>query len=279
MNRQYSVLMAVYHKEHPEYLRLAVQSMIDQTIKPDEFILVKDGPLTDELESIIDFYVKKYEGLFTVITNEVNMGLGPALRKGVEASKNELIARMDSDDYCVPERCERQLMEFEKDPVLGMVGSYEVEFIDWIDNVVSIHKVPEFNDAIKKFMRRRCAVLHPTVIFKRSEVLKAGNYQKESIYAVYEDYDLFARMIFDIGVKCYNIPENLYYIRTSEDFFERRGGKKYAITVLRFKWSLFKKGNMSLWDFIISGLGQAFVCLLPNGLRKKFYLKFLRGES
>lgn len=278
MDEKYSVLMSVYYKEQPQYLEMAIQSMIDQTVKPDEFIIVKDGPLTRELDAVIDDFSNKYRELFTIIANKTNLGLGPALRKGVEISKNELIARMDSDDYAVPDRCEKQLKLLRDDPQLGMVGSYEAEFINGIENVVSIHRVPEGNDSIRKFMRRRCAVLHPTVIFKKKEVIRAGNYQKKSTFAVYEDYDLFSRMVFDAKVKCYNIQEPLYYIRTSEDFFERRGGIAYAKTVLRFKWHLFRKGNMSFGDFCISGLGQAFVCVLPNNLRKSFYMKFLRGE-
>ncbi|MDF2907931.1 MAG: putative glycosyltransferase [Herbinix sp.] len=276
MTEKYSVLMSVYYKEKTEYLKLSIQSMLDQTIKADEFIVVKDGPLTEELDTVIDEFVTQNPGLFTIIVNSTNLGLGPALLKGVIASKNELIARMDSDDYVVPDRCEKQLRYFENDPELGMVGSYEAEFIDTIDNVVSIHKEPETNQEIYNFMRRRCAVLHPTVIFKKSEVIRAGNYQETSYYAVYEDYDLFARMIFDAKVRCYNVQETLYYIRTSEDFYERRGGSKYAKTVLRFKWHLFQKGHMSLVDFCISGLGQAFVCVLPNKLRKAFYMKVLR---
>lgn len=276
MTEKYSVLMSVYYKEKPEYLKLAIQSMLNQTVKADEFILVKDGPLTAELDAVINEYVESNPGIFTIIANPTNLGLGPALRKGVIAARNELIARMDSDDYVVHERCEKQLKVFENNPKLGMVGSFEAEFIDSIDNVVSIHKVPENNQEIYQFMRRRCAVLHPTVFFKKSEVMRAGNYQETSFYAVYEDYDLFARMIFDAKVKCYNIQECLYYIRTSEDFYERRGGRKYAKTVLRFKWYLFKKGHMSFVDFCISGLGQAFVCVLPNKVRKTFYMKLLR---
>lgn len=277
MGNKYSVLMSVYYKEKPEYLELAIQTMLDQTVKTNEFIIVKDGPLTPELDRIIDFYVKNNSDLFTIIENPTNLGLGPALRKGVCAAKNELIARMDSDDYVVPNRCEKQLRYFEKDPELGMVGSYEAEFINTVNNVVSIHRVPECNQDIVKFMRRRCAVLHPTVIFKKSEVLRAGNYQEVSNYSMYEDYDLFARMIFEANVKCYNIQECLYYIRTSEDFYERRGGFQYAKTVLRFKWHLLKKKHMSLLDFCISGLGQALVCVLPNKIRKLFYMKILRG--
>lgn len=276
MAKKYSVLMSVYYKEKPQFLKLAVQSMLDQTIAPDEFIIVKDGPLTDELDEIIDDFITEYPSLFTIIYNEKNLGLGPALRKGVEIARNELIARMDSDDYSAPDRCEKQLKIFEYDKNLGMVGCFEAEFIDRINNVISFHKVPENHDEIKKFMRRRCAVLHPTVIFKKNEVIRSGNYQEESIFPVYEDYDLFTRMIFDANVRCFNVQEPLYYIRTSEDFFERRGGKNYAKTVLRFKRQLLKRGNISLIDFIMSGFGQAFVCLLPNKLRKEFYLKFLR---
>lgn len=274
MEHRYSVLMSVYYKEKPEYLKISIQSMLDQTISPNEYIIIKDGPLPFELDIVIDEYVKQYPLLFTVIQNETNIGLGPALAKGIVASKNELIARMDSDDFVVSDRCEKQLAFFDKNQELGMVGSYEVEFIDEIDNVISIHRVPQYNDEIKKFMRRRCAVLHPTVMFKRSEVLRAGNYRD---YRLYEDYDLFARMIFDANVKCYNIQESLYYIRTSEDFFERRGGWKYAKTALKFKYNLYRKKDISLIDFCMSGFGQFFVCIMPNKLRKLFYMKVLRG--
>lgn len=270
---KYSVLMSVYHKEKPEYFKTAIQSMLDQTITADEFIIIKDGPLTPELDSVIDSFVNINPALFTIIANKTNLGLGPALARGVEAAKHEFIARMDSDDYVVQDRIEKQLSCFVKDPKLGMVGSFEAEFIENISNVVSIHRVPEKNDEIRAFMRRRCAVLHPTVIFRKSDVIRSGNYRDVRLY---EDYELFARMIFDAKVKCYNIPECLYYIRTSEDFYERRGGIQYAKTVLNFKWNMFRKKHMSFVDFCISGGGQAFVCVLPNKIRKTFYMKLLR---
>mgnify|MGYP002969788516 FL=1 len=272
-NSKYTVLMSVYYKEKPEYLSLSIESMLNQTVKPDEFIIVKDGPLTTELDEVINNFVTAYPKTFNIIVNETNLGLGPALAKGIENSKNELIARMDSDDYVVSTRCERQLEKFREDPKLEMVGSYEAEFVDDIDNVISIHRVPSENDEIERFMHRRCSVLHPTVMYKKSAVLKSGNYQSVLLY---EDYDLFARMVLEYHIKSYNIPEPLYYIRTSEDFFKRRGGIKYAKTVLKFKWGQYRKGYMSLMDFCISGLGQAFVCVLPNSLRKIFYMKFLR---
>lgn len=270
---KYTVLMSVYYKEKAEYLSISIKSMLNQTVRPDEFIIVKDGLLTSELDEVIDSFVRNYPGLFTIISNEVNLGLGPALAKGIEVSRNELIARMDSDDYVVCTRCEKQLERFYADPELGVVGSYEAEFVNDISNVISIHRVPTENSEIEKFMHRRCSILHPTVMYKKSAVLESGNYRSVLLY---EDYDLFARMVFEYHIKCCNIPESLYYIRTSEDFFKRRGGVKYAKTVLKFKWGQYKKGYMSLIDFGISGLGQAFVCILPNSLRKGFYMKFLR---
>ena len=272
-NSKYTVLMSVYYKERPEYLSLSIESMLNQTVKPDEFIIVKDGPLTNELDEVINNFATEYPQMFNIIVNETNLGLGPALAKGIENSKNELIARMDSDDYVVSTRCEKQLEKFREDSELGMVGSYEAEFVDDIDNIISIHRVPTENKEIEQFMHRRCSILHPTVMYKKSAVLKSGNYQSVLLY---EDYDLFARMVLEHHIKSYNIPESLYYIRTSEDFFKRRGGIKYAQTVLRFKWGQYRQGYMSLVDFCVSGLGQAFVCVLPNSLRKSFYMKFLR---
>lgn len=113
-NSKYTVLMSVYYKEKPEYLSLSIESMLNQTVKPDEFIIVKDGPLTTELDEVINNFVTAYPKTFNIIVNETNLGLGPALAKGIENSKNELIARMDSDDYVVSTRCERQFHDYSK---------------------------------------------------------------------------------------------------------------------------------------------------------------------
>lgn len=273
MYEKYSVLMSVYYKEQPQYLEKAIQSMIDQTVKPDEFIIVKDGPLTKDLDAVIECFCKNHPGLFNIISNKTNMGLGPALAKGIVASRNELIARMDSDDISVNNRCEKQLGVFTKNPSAEMVGSFEAEFIGDKGNVISIHRVPETHNEIAKFMRRRCGILHPTVMYKKSAVIRSGNYHSVPMY---EDYDLFARMVLEHNVQSYNIQDNLYFIRTSEDFFKRRGGVEYAKTVLKFKWGQYRKGYMSLLDFCVSGLGQAFVCVIPNSLRKVVYLRLLR---
>ena len=171
-NLKYTVLMSVYCKEKPEYLSLSIESMLNQTVKPDEFIIVKDGPLTTELDEVINNFVTAYPKMFNIIVNETNLGLGPALAKGIENSKNELIARMDSDDYVVSTRCEKQLEKFREDPKLGMVGSYEAEFVDDIDNVISIHRVPSENDEIERFIRPVCADILLNIVDMQSGVLR-----------------------------------------------------------------------------------------------------------
>ena len=94
----YSVLMSLYKKEHPEYLRLALDSMINQTVKPDEIVLVEDGPLTDELYAVVE----EYKDYLTIVVNKTNLGLGLALNEGLKACRNELVARMDTDDISKP---------------------------------------------------------------------------------------------------------------------------------------------------------------------------------
>ena len=120
---KYSVLMSLYFKEKPEYLRLAIQSMVDQTLKPDEIVIVKDGQITSELQRELDVFVDKYPILFKIVGYENNRGLGLALNYGLEHCKNELVARMDTDDIAKPNRCEKQLMAFEKDQDLSIVES------------------------------------------------------------------------------------------------------------------------------------------------------------
>lgn len=268
--------MSVYYKEKVEYLRESIDSMINQTIFPDEFIIIEDGVLPANLSLLIEEYKNSYPKLFTVLKNEVNLGLGPSLRKGILHARNEIIVRMDSDDISKNNRVEKQLCIFNQYPNIGIVGCSEVEFEKSVDNVVAVHSVPSYDEDIRKMMKRRCSLLHPTVVFKKSDVIRAGNYQEKNTYHLYEDYDLFTRMVLVNNVKAYNVKGNLYYMRVSGDFYSRRGGIAYALTALRFKYNLKRRKLISLWDFCLSGLGQAFVCLLPNFIRSYIYISLLR---
>lgn len=272
---EYSVLMSVYYKENPEFLKESIESMLNQTIKPSEFVLVEDGPLPDELEQIILRYTNKYPKLFNIIKLEKNMGLGPALKIGVENCHNEYIARMDSDDISIPIRIEKELRQFEENRDLDIVGCNVGEFIDNIDNVISYRNLPESNEEIYKLSRKRNPFAHPSVILRKQSVIEAGNYRE---YYLCEDYDLWNRMISN-GAQCYNIQEHLVFMRINKDFYKRRGGLKYLKSILKFKIEQYKRGYYSLKDLIISGGSHIIVCLLPNFIRKWIYLKLLRSKD
>lgn len=272
MNNMYSVLMPLYKNDNPTWLKLAIDSILNQTIPPDEFVIVVDGSISDELRDIVENYKKEKEDLFKIYYFEQNRGLGKTLADGVKFCRNELIVRMDADDFSVPERCEKQLKVFEECPDLDVIGSNVDEFIGDITNVVAKVKLPQTNDDMKDFAKRRCPVRHPTLMYKKSKVLGSGNYRD---YRHAQDYDLIVHM-FLAGCKMQNIQEVLVYMRVSENFYERRGGWNQAKLILRLKKEFLDCGFYSLTDFIISGMGNAAVCLLPNKVRKVFYLKVLR---
>lgn len=139
---EFSVLMSVYYKENPEYLKLSLDSVIKQTVPAAEIVLIKDGPLTKELDDIINQYGDKYAGLFRVFSLEENVGLGKALNYGVQCCKYDLIARMDTDDIAVPNRFELQIKEFIKDNELVLCGAQIAEFEDNPQVINGYRKVP-----------------------------------------------------------------------------------------------------------------------------------------
>lgn len=263
--------MSVYYKENPDWLRTAFKSIETQTVPPSEIILVEDGPLTVELDSVVNDLKKNK--CVKIVSLPENKGLGLALREGIHHCNNELIARMDSDDVSLPNRCEKQLNVIVARPELDVVGCWENEFWgDSLDKIFSCHKVPELHDDIVKFMHRRCGLLHPTVFFKKNAVLRAGNYQHRPLF---EDYDLFVRML-QTGSRAYNIQESLYFLRVNPNLYKRRGGYRYANTLLKFKYEMWRKKFYTTSDFIVSGLGHYCVCLVPNKIRMMFYKAFLR---
>lgn len=272
---KYSVLMSVYFKENPNWLEYSIESMMNQTVKPDEFVLVEDGPLTEELDSAVEKYAEKYPKIFNVVKIEKNGGLGPALKLGVENCRNEYIAMMDSDDYSVPDRIEKELNMFLENPDLGMVGSNVSEFIDDIDNVVSSVVLPESNEDIIKFSKKRNPFRHPSVLFKKSVVMSAGNYRE---YYLCDDYDMWLRMIRNNCI-CYNIQDVLVYMRIGADFYKRRGGSKYFKSIKKFKKEQLENGYFTKLEYYKSVIPHAIVCYMPNNLRDLVYRKLLRKKA
>ena len=242
----------------------------DQSIKPDEIVLVKDGPLTDDLYTAITQWKKILNKKLTLITLEKNVGLGKALNIGLKTCQYELIARMDTDDIALPNRFEKQLEIFQKNNV-DVCGSWVSEFESDEAEIVSYRKVPEHHIDITAYAKKRNPLNHPAVMYKKSKVQEAGGY-KTMIW--FEDYYLWVRMIL-VGAKFHNIQEALVNMRAGYGQLERRSGLKYAMSELIFQRELLRIGFINTIEFIRNISIRFISRILPKSLVKLIY-KMLR---
>ncbi len=269
-----SVLMSVYKNDVAENVKTAVGSIINQTYRPSQVVIVVDGPVPEKTMSTLDELKNTYTEV-EIYPLAQNVGLGNALKEGMTHCTNEIVARMDSDDIAVEDRFEKQIKLFEEDPELSIVGSNIAEFIGDKQNVVSVRAGPESHEDICKYLKKRCPFNHMTVMFKKSEVEKSGGY----LHWFYnEDSYLWARMYL-AGCKFANIPENLVFARINEATFQRRGGYKYY----KSERDLFKfmyKNKIIGWGEYQKAKAIRFVIqvLMPNSVRKYVFLKMMRKK-
>lgn len=273
MEYTFSVLMSIYYKEKPEYVREAFESLVSQTLLANEWIIVEDGPLTEELYFVLDEYEKKYPNLIKRVVLPENLGLGLALREGVLHCSNELIARMDTDDICRSDRFEKQINEFQKNPNLDICGSHILEFENTIDNIVAKRVVPLTDSDIKEYQKRRDSFNHMAVMYKKSSVLRAGNYQS---CLLMEDSYLWVNMIIN-GISAVNIDDYLVYARVGKEMFNRRGGFSYFKQYKKGRKQIYKTGYISWWDYFYTILIQFVLSTMPNKLRALVFKKFLHN--
>ena len=269
--QKYSVLMAVYKKDNPEYFAIALDSMIRQTVPPDEIVIVKDGPITGELQAVIDGRKSKTE-IHEVPLAE-NHGLGYALNEGVKACRNELIARMDADDYSLPGRCELQLAEFEKNPALDIIGCSVKEFAGDMGHIVGERSVPLTNEAIYRFEKTRDSFNHPTVLFRKSTIERVGGY---SDYKKNQDSDLWIRLMSENAV-CMNLGEALVYFRFDEDTYQRRKNWHNIKSLLDIRYKAWKSGFNTLGEFLFIAAAQLGIYVMPAWFQRFVYKSFLRS--
>ncbi len=269
----FSVLISVYHREKAEYLRTALDSVTTaQTLRPDQVVLVKDGPLTQELDAVIDEFAAKNPGIVEVVTLPVNQGLGSALNEGLKHCRHDLVARMDSDDIALPERFERQLNIFATHPEFSVVGSWIDEFEQNPEHIISQRKLPQFPEELARYCRTRSPMNHPGVMFRRRDILAVGGYQS---FPLFEDYYLWARLVLS-NYKLYNIQKSLLLYRTSPGTIERRGGWKHACDEVRLMWLLRQKGLFGWGTWLKNILIRFPVRVMPAKLRTFVYWKLLR---
>lgn len=268
---KFSVLLSVYNKEKPLSLKQCFDSLLSQTLLPNEIILVKDGPLNSELEKIISIYTKK-NSIIKVVSLEKNLGLGKALNEGLKHCSFDLIARMDTDDISKPNRFEKQIEVFQNNPEIDVCSAWIEEFEDDLNHILSTKRLPEKHEDIKQYAKSRCPINHPVAMFKKKSVINAGGYLH---FPLYEDYYLWIRMLKN-GARFYNIQESLLYFRISPDMFKRRGGLKYAITEFRFQKLLLKMDMISIIIFFKNVIIRFPIRIAPNFIRSIIYKKILR---
>lgn len=264
--------MSVYYKEKAEYLQLALESIINQTLKPDEIVLVQDGKLTEELQAVITKYQQNYPDIFKTYALQQNQGLGKALNFGMQKCSYELIARMDTDDIAEPNRFELQIKEFKQDKELMLCGGQIAEFADNQTEITGYRNVPLKHNEILSFAKKRNPYNHMTVMFKKQAVQSVGGYMDMPYF---EDYWLWARMLKS-GYKAKNIDQVLVKVRAGQDMIARRGDLNYARCIIRFEKALHSIGIINFAEMICYITMRSVVAIIPESLRLMIYKWKLR---
>ncbi|MCS3856504.1 glycosyltransferase involved in cell wall biosynthesis [Salinibacter ruber] len=263
----FSVLLTTYEGDTPQELDAALDSTINQTRPPEEIVLVKDGPLTEELTAVVDSYVDRYPDLFSIHRLRENRGRGAAAAIGLKHCTNDLVGIMSADDVNVSNRFERLINFLKDNPEVDVVGGFIAEFDEELDEEIDTREVPTDPEDIRQFALRRCPMNEVTVMFRKNAVLNVGGYRGLDKM---EDYDLWVRLLVN-GSTLANIPEVLVHVRTGEGFSSRRGGFKYAREEIRQQIEFFKWGFLSFPRFIANVVTRVPLRLVGNSIRDKLY--------
>lgn len=266
--------MSVYVRESRENLRQALESVFAQSLPPAEVIIVKDGPLTDELDALLDEFAARHPEI-RLVPLPKNGGLGRALNAGLRVCSHSIVARMDSDDICLPDRFEKQVGRLLRDESLALIGASVAEFAHDPAQIECIRHVPQTHEDIVRRFGYICPVNHPTVVYRKEAVERCGGYSQEFAQ---EDYHLWAKMIKS-GCRFENIDEPLVLMRTGEGLYGRRGGLKYALSEARLQLEFWRLGLINLAQLAFNILARSSVRLMPTGFRKLVYRLLLRRND
>lgn len=267
----FSVLMSVYKNEKAQYLDALLKSIEDQSIIPNEIVLVEDGPLTKDLYRVIDTHKNKFSENFKVVALNKNQGLGNALRIGTKYVSTNWIARMDTDDIAVPNRFELQLKEIEKNPELAVMGGQVDEFEGSINNIVGKRTVPCSQADIYKFVKWRNPFNHPTVLINKTVLEKAGGYENKGKL---EDYFLWAKILAK-GYPVINLSQVLVHMRVDSGMYDRRGELKNLKPILELRNFLNRNHLINSFEKYFGNLLMLSNIIVPDRFRKVVYRAFL----
>lgn len=271
---KFSVSMCVYGKDNPQWFDDALDSVVRQTVKPSEIVLVVDGPIPDSINDVIRKY-EQYEH-FRPIYLERNVGHGEARRIGLENCSNELVALMDADDICVPSRFEQQLTRFSAEPTVDVVGGDIAEFVGDKSNTVAKRVVCQHHDEIRRDLQSRCPMNQMTVMFRKPKADESGGYMD---WYCNEDYYLWVRMMQN-GAVFANTGTTLVNVRVGADMYNRRGGVRYFRSEARLQRYMLDEGLIGFGRYCINIMKRLIVqVLLPNSARGYIFRKFARKDA
>ncbi len=269
----FSVSMCVYGGDRADWFKQSVDSILNQSLPPNEVVLVVDGPISQELNDVVLEYEKRT--IFKVIRLETNQGHGNARRIGLEACTYDLVALMDADDISCEDRFERQIEIFRNDPTLSLVGGNIAEFIDTEEKIIGNRIVPMSYDEIIVYLKKRCPFNQVTVMFKKVDVENVGGYLD---WYCEEDYYLWVRMYL-AGMKFQNIPLTLCKVRVGKDMYNRRGGWKYFKSEAKFQKYMKDNKVINSWTYFTNVIKRFIIqVLLPNKIRGWVFKKFARSK-
>lgn len=267
----FSVLMSVYKNEKAQYLDASLNSIENQSVTPNEIVLVEDGPLTKDLYSVIDTHKNKFSEDFKVVALNKNQGLGNALRIGTKYVSTNWIARMDTDDIAVPNRFELQLKEIEKNPELAVMGGQVDEFEGSINNIIGKRTVPCSQADIYKFVKWRNPFNHPTVLINKTVLEKVGGYENKGKL---EDYFLWAKILAK-GYPVINLSQVLVHMRVDSGMYDRRGEVKNLKPILELRNFLNRNHLINSFEKYFGNLLMLSNIIVPDKFRKVVYRTFL----
>lgn len=269
-----SVLMAVYARENPTYLRQALASLFAQTYLPLEIVVVEDGPLTEALDAELEDARRRSPVPLRTLMLPENRGLGEALREGVLACRGTYVARMDADDVALPHRFADQMAYLHAHPDVALLGAWIEEFHDQPGDTGQVRRVPADEADIRRFARLRNPFNHMTVVFRREEALRVGNYLP---FYLLEDYYLWYRFL-KAGLPTGNLPEALVYARVGNGMVGRRRGYQYLRSELRFIGMMRREGFIGWGTFGLSVTIKFLARILPTGLLQWVYARLRNDE-
>ncbi len=269
---EFSVLLSTYHKEQPQFFTAALDSVFSQTLPAPEVVLVCDGPLTPELDALIEGYQAQHPEVLKVVRLEKNGGLGNALNEGMKNCTYDIVVRMDTDDIAFPTRFERQITFLHEHPEVDLLSSSIDEFVDSPSEVISRRTLPEKHEEIVRFARYRCPVNHPAVAFRKAAILKAGGYMH---FPLFEDYYLWARVILQ-GGRLHSLPEPLLYFRMNHATLGRRRGWYYIRRDICLQKTFYKIGFINKWEYVRNLMLRIPPRLVPGPWLYYIYKRFLR---